>query len=110
MADTRTRAIYEIRKSDAGGSAVVRQGINAVMNIKAYTPELHSCMYIYAHTHEKQAKLLVKAKVVSRPHVKPNSKSLKSYALKPTFSSHSIHQPVHQASQWEVQPLLFPNP
>lgn len=65
MADTRTKAIYEIRKRDAGGSVVVRRGINAIMNIKAYTPELHSCMYIHAHTHEKQVKLLMKAKVTA---------------------------------------------
>lgn len=44
VADTRTRAIYEIRKRDGGGSVVVRQGVNGIMNIKAYTPDLHSSM------------------------------------------------------------------
>lgn len=45
VADTRTRSIYEIRKRDGGGSVVVRQGVNNIMNIKAYTPDLHSSMY-----------------------------------------------------------------
>lgn len=44
VADTRTRAIFEIRKRDGGGSVVVRQGVNSIMNIKAYTPDLHSSM------------------------------------------------------------------
>ncbi|CAG12634.1 unnamed protein product [Tetraodon nigroviridis] len=44
VADTRTRSIYEMRKRDGGGSVVVRRGITAIMNIKAYTPELHSCI------------------------------------------------------------------
>ncbi|XP_053722161.1 low-density lipoprotein receptor-related protein 2 [Synchiropus splendidus] len=44
VADTRTRTIYELRKRDAGGSVVVRQGVFGVMNVKAYTPDIHSTL------------------------------------------------------------------
>lgn len=42
VSDTRTRAIFEMRKRDGGGNIMVRQGINSVINIKAYTADLHS--------------------------------------------------------------------
>ncbi|XP_028331825.1 low-density lipoprotein receptor-related protein 2 [Gouania willdenowi] len=42
VADTRTRAVFEMRKRDGGGNIMIRQGINSMMNIKAYTPDLHS--------------------------------------------------------------------
>lgn len=45
VADTRTRAIFEMRKRDGGGNIMIRQGITGIMNIKAYTADLHSSMF-----------------------------------------------------------------
>uniref|UniRef100_A0A3B4FXS2 Low-density lipoprotein receptor-related protein 2 n=1 Tax=Pundamilia nyererei TaxID=303518 RepID=A0A3B4FXS2_9CICH len=42
VSDTRTSAIFEMRKRDGGGNIMVRQGITGIMNIKAYTADLHS--------------------------------------------------------------------
>uniref|UniRef100_A0A3Q3G597 Low density lipoprotein receptor-related protein 2b n=1 Tax=Labrus bergylta TaxID=56723 RepID=A0A3Q3G597_9LABR len=42
VADTRTRAIFEMRKRDGGGNILIRQGINGIMNLKAYTADLHT--------------------------------------------------------------------
>ncbi|XP_015230707.1 PREDICTED: low-density lipoprotein receptor-related protein 2-like [Cyprinodon variegatus] len=42
ISDTRTRAIFEMRKRDAGGSIMIRQGVTGIMNLKAYTADLHS--------------------------------------------------------------------
>uniref|UniRef100_A0A3B4B3M5 Low density lipoprotein receptor-related protein 2b n=1 Tax=Periophthalmus magnuspinnatus TaxID=409849 RepID=A0A3B4B3M5_9GOBI len=39
VSDTRTRAIFEMRKRDGGGNIMVRQGINSIINIKAYTAD-----------------------------------------------------------------------
>lgn len=43
ISDTRTRGIYEMRKRDAGGSAVIRQGVTGIMNLMAYKSDRHSC-------------------------------------------------------------------
>uniref|UniRef100_A0A3Q2DHQ2 EGF-like domain-containing protein n=1 Tax=Cyprinodon variegatus TaxID=28743 RepID=A0A3Q2DHQ2_CYPVA len=42
ISDTRTRAIFEMRKRDAGGSIMIRQGVTGIMNLKAYTADLHT--------------------------------------------------------------------
>uniref|UniRef100_A0A671UNK4 Low density lipoprotein receptor-related protein 2b n=1 Tax=Sparus aurata TaxID=8175 RepID=A0A671UNK4_SPAAU len=42
VSDTRTRGIFEMRKRDGGGNIMIRQGITGIMNIKAYTADLHS--------------------------------------------------------------------
>lgn len=45
VSDTRTRAIFELRKRDGGGSMMIRQGVTGIMNIMAYRTDLHSCKY-----------------------------------------------------------------
>ncbi|XP_054913786.1 low-density lipoprotein receptor-related protein 2 isoform X1 [Poeciliopsis prolifica] len=42
ISDTRTRAIFEMRKRDAGGSIMIRQGVTGILNLKAYSADLHS--------------------------------------------------------------------
>uniref|UniRef100_A0A3B3E196 Low-density lipoprotein receptor-related protein 2 n=1 Tax=Oryzias melastigma TaxID=30732 RepID=A0A3B3E196_ORYME len=42
VSDTRTRAVFEMRKRDAGESFMIRQGVTGIMNIKAYSTDLHS--------------------------------------------------------------------
>lgn len=42
MSDTRTRAVFEMRKRDGGGNVMIRQGITGILNVKAYTADLHS--------------------------------------------------------------------
>ncbi|TDG98033.1 hypothetical protein EPR50_G00214030 [Perca flavescens] len=42
VSDTRTRAVFEMRKRDGGGNVMIRQGITGIMNVKAYTADLHS--------------------------------------------------------------------
>uniref|UniRef100_A0A3Q3BE47 Low-density lipoprotein receptor-related protein 2-like n=1 Tax=Kryptolebias marmoratus TaxID=37003 RepID=A0A3Q3BE47_KRYMA len=42
VADIRTRGIYEMRKRDGGGNIMIRQGVTGIMNVKAYTADLHS--------------------------------------------------------------------
>uniref|UniRef100_A0AAQ5Z5D7 Low-density lipoprotein receptor-related protein 2 n=1 Tax=Amphiprion ocellaris TaxID=80972 RepID=A0AAQ5Z5D7_AMPOC len=42
VSDTRTRGIFEMRKRDGGGNIMIRQGISGIMNVKAYTADLHS--------------------------------------------------------------------
>uniref|UniRef100_A0A3P8TS06 Low density lipoprotein receptor-related protein 2b n=1 Tax=Amphiprion percula TaxID=161767 RepID=A0A3P8TS06_AMPPE len=37
----RTRGIFEMRKRDGGGNIMIRQGISGIMNVKAYTADLH---------------------------------------------------------------------
>lgn len=37
-----TRAVFEMRKRDGGGNIMIRQGITGIMNVKAYTADLHS--------------------------------------------------------------------
>uniref|UniRef100_A0A4W6E5T0 Low density lipoprotein receptor-related protein 2b n=1 Tax=Lates calcarifer TaxID=8187 RepID=A0A4W6E5T0_LATCA len=42
VSDTRTRAIFEMRKRDGGGNIMIRQGVSGIMNIKAYMADLHA--------------------------------------------------------------------
>lgn len=42
ISDTRTGAVFEMRKRDGGGSSMIRHGITGIMNTKAYTADLHS--------------------------------------------------------------------
>ncbi|XP_057682782.1 low-density lipoprotein receptor-related protein 2 [Corythoichthys intestinalis] len=42
VADTRTKAIYQMRKRDGGRIQTIRQGIDNIRNIKAYTADFHS--------------------------------------------------------------------
>lgn len=39
-----------MRKRDGGGNIMVRQGITGIMNIKAYTADLHSSKFIQRKT------------------------------------------------------------
>uniref|UniRef100_A0A3Q3MKS2 Low-density lipoprotein receptor-related protein 2 n=1 Tax=Mastacembelus armatus TaxID=205130 RepID=A0A3Q3MKS2_9TELE len=42
VSDTRTRAVFEMRKRDGGGNNMIRQGINGIMNVKAYTADVRN--------------------------------------------------------------------
>uniref|UniRef100_A0A3B4ZUY4 Low-density lipoprotein receptor-related protein 2-like n=1 Tax=Stegastes partitus TaxID=144197 RepID=A0A3B4ZUY4_9TELE len=42
VSDARTRGIFEMRKRDGGRNTMIRQGITGIMNVKAYTADLHS--------------------------------------------------------------------
>lgn len=42
VSDTRTRGIFEMRKRDGGGNIMIRQGVTGIMNVKAYTSDLHT--------------------------------------------------------------------
>lgn len=54
VSDTRTRGIFEMRKRDGGGNIMIRQGITGIMNIKAYTADLHSSKF----THREASKFV----------------------------------------------------
>lgn len=47
VSDTRTKAIFELRKRDGGGGIMIRQGITGIMNVKAYTADLHSSKFTH---------------------------------------------------------------
>uniref|UniRef100_A0A672JBW6 Low density lipoprotein receptor-related protein 2b n=1 Tax=Salarias fasciatus TaxID=181472 RepID=A0A672JBW6_SALFA len=36
-----TKGIFQMRKRDGGGNTIIRQGVTGIMNIKAYTADLH---------------------------------------------------------------------
>uniref|UniRef100_A0A672JCA6 Low density lipoprotein receptor-related protein 2b n=1 Tax=Salarias fasciatus TaxID=181472 RepID=A0A672JCA6_SALFA len=42
ISDTRTKGIFQMRKRDGGGNTIIRQGVTGIMNIKAYTADLHT--------------------------------------------------------------------
>ncbi|KAF3853604.1 hypothetical protein F7725_014292, partial [Dissostichus mawsoni] len=44
VADVRTRGVFEMRKRDGGGNIMIRQGVTGIMNVKAYTADLHSAI------------------------------------------------------------------
>lgn len=52
VSDTRTGGIFEMRKRDGGGNIIIRQGITSIMNIKAYTADLHSSKFTQRETME----------------------------------------------------------
>lgn len=47
VSDTRTRAIFEMRKRDGGGNIMIRQGVTGIMNVKAYTTDLQSSKFTH---------------------------------------------------------------
>lgn len=41
VSDTRTKAVFRMRKRDGGDSVMIRKGINGIMNVKAYSSDRH---------------------------------------------------------------------
>ena len=57
VSDTRTRAIFKMRKRDGGGNIMIRQGVTGIMNVKAYTADLHSGKFRQRKALESQKRL-----------------------------------------------------
>ena len=39
VSDTRTKAVFRMRKRDGGDNVLIRKGINGLLNIKTYSSE-----------------------------------------------------------------------